>query len=84
MNAKRTNKDENLVTREQQLITAVYIQCTNTKTSYPPGTWKLRCVHAKHKFSIGHVLNERGTGYEHIFSWYEHSVSIELKMGHVI
>ena len=35
-------------------------------------------------FLIGHVLNERGTGYEHIFSWYEHSISIELKMGHVI
>ena len=33
---------------------------------------------------IGHVLNEQGTGYEHIFSWYEHSISIELKMGHVI
>ena len=35
-------------------------------------------------FRIGHVLNEQGTGYEHIFSWYEHSISIELKMGHVI
>ena len=34
--------------------------------------------------SIGHVLNEQRTGYEHIFSWYKHSVSIELKMGHVI
>ena len=34
--------------------------------------------------TIGHVLNEQGTGYEHIFSWYEHSISIELKMGHVI
>ena len=34
--------------------------------------------------SIGHVLNEQGTGYEHIFSWYECSISIELKMGHVI
>ena len=35
-------------------------------------------------YTIGHVLNEQGTGYEHIFSWYEYSVSIELKMGHVI
>ena len=35
-------------------------------------------------FAIGHVLNEQGTGYEHIFSWYECSISIELKMGHVI
>ena len=33
---------------------------------------------------IGHVLNEQGTGYEHIFSSYEHSISLELKMGHVI
>ena len=33
---------------------------------------------------IGHVLNEQGTGYEHIFSCYEHSLLIELKMGHVI
>ena len=33
---------------------------------------------------IGHVLNEQETGYEHIFSWYEHSISIELKMEHVI
>ena len=33
---------------------------------------------------IGHVLNEQGTGYEHIFSWYEYSISIELKMGPVI
>ena len=37
-----------------------------------------------HLLTIGHVLNEQGTGYEHIFSWYEHSISIELKMGHVI
>ena len=36
------------------------------------------------KSAIGHVLNEQGTGYEHIFSWYEHSLSIELKMAHVI
>ena len=28
--------------------------------------------------AIGHVLNEQGTGYEHIFSWYECSISIEL------
>ena len=34
--------------------------------------------------AIGHVLNEQGTGYEHIFSWCEYSISIELKMGHVI
>ena len=33
---------------------------------------------------IGHVLNEQGTGYEHIFSWCEYSISIELKMGLVI
>ena len=33
---------------------------------------------------IGHVLNGQGTGYEHIFSWCEHSISIKLKMGHVI
>ena len=33
---------------------------------------------------IGHVLNEQGTGYENIFSVCEHSVSIELKMKHVI
>ena len=34
--------------------------------------------------TIGHVLNEQWTGYEHIFSWYEHSISIELKIGHII
>ena len=33
---------------------------------------------------IGHVLNEQGTGYENIFSVCEHSISIELKMAHVI
>ena len=33
---------------------------------------------------IGHVLNKQGTGYEHIFSWYDYSVWIELKMEHVI
>ena len=32
------------------------------------------------KSITGHVLNEQGTGYEHIFSWYEYSVSIELKI----
>ena len=35
-------------------------------------------------YLIGHVLNEQGTGYESIFSWCEYSISIELKMGHVI
>ena len=35
-------------------------------------------------FSIGHVLNEQGTGYENICSVCEHSISIELKMEHVI
>lgn len=34
--------------------------------------------------SIGHVLNQQETGYEHSFSWCEYSISIELKMGHVI
>ena len=41
-------------------------------------------VERVNRIVIGHVLNEQGTGYEHIFSWYEYSVSIELKMGHVI
>ena len=35
-------------------------------------------------YLIGHVLNEQGTGYENIFSVCEHSISIELKMEHVI
>ena len=42
---------------------------------------------SRHLFAyggFGHVLNEQGTGYEHIFSWYKHLISIELKMGHVI
>ena len=41
--------------------------------------WKWICT-----ANIGHVLNEQGTGYEHIFSWYKCSISTELKMGHVI
>ena len=32
-------------------------------------------------YAIGHGLNEQGTGYEHIFSWYEYSIAIELKNG---
>ena len=45
---------------------------------------QVRTVCVDNESEIGHVLNEQGTGYEHIFSWYECSISIELKMGHVI
>ena len=52
-----------------------------TYESRPNGAMGIYC---NSHITIGHVLNEQGTGYEHIFSTYEHSISIELKMGHVI
>ena len=44
----------------------------------------MRSYKKRPRVDIGHVLNELGTGYEHSFSWYEDSISIKLKMEHVI
>ena len=38
-------------------------------------SWKV-CKMKLNYGIIGHVLNEQGTGCEHIFDWYEYSVLI--------
>ena len=43
-------------------------------------TYNIYCTPIK----IGHVLNKQGTEDEHIFSWYEYSVSIGLKIRYVL
>ena len=66
--------------KNTEMLTAVtrgaHGEITFVRSTY----YKLRSVAT----GIGHVLNEQGTGHEHIFSWCEYSISIELKMGHVI
>ena len=59
----------------------------NLKLGYvhvDPQSLILSSYNLKQLGGIGHVLNEQGTGYEHIFSCWKYSVSIELKMGHII
>ena len=66
-----------------------YSGCTSSQAS--SNTSEHYSIRGVHRSVFGRIrarifgfLRSEGTGYEHIFSWYEHPISTELKMGHVI